>query len=62
METPTKEEIRAARDAAGLMQTQAAALVYRRRLAWLRWEAGEPIDMACWELYLLKTAKLRKKK
>jgi len=60
--TPTKEEIAAARHKAGLTQAEAAALVSRERLAWHRWEKGEPIDLACWELFLLKVAKLRKKK
>lgn len=58
---PTSEEIKAARKAAGLTQPQAAALVYRQRLAWIRWEAGDPIDMACWELFLIKTKKARRK-
>lgn len=58
---PTKEEIIAERLAAGLTQTQAAALVHRAYLSWLRWEAGGPIDMACWELFLIKTKRLRKK-
>jgi DNA-binding XRE family transcriptional regulator len=57
---PTPEEIAAARNAAGLTQTQAAALVYRQRLAWLKWESGAPIDMACWELFLIKTRKARR--
>jgi DNA-binding XRE family transcriptional regulator len=58
---PTKEEIAATRKAAGLTQEQAAALVHRKRLAWYRWESGrDPIDMACWELFLLKTKSARK--
>lgn len=61
MVNPTKDEIVAARKAAGLTQEQAASLVYRRRLAWNRWESGDPIDMACWELFLHKTRAARKK-
>lgn len=61
MESPTKEEIRAAREAAGMTQFQAASIVSRERLAWHRWEAGDPIDMACWELFLLKTKAARRR-
>ena len=58
---PTKEEIAEMRRLSGLTQKQAAALVYRERLAWQRWEAGGPIDMACWELFLLKTRTARRR-
>lgn len=59
--TPTADEIKAARHAARLSQEEAAALVSRERLAWHRWEKGDPIDMACWELFLIKTKKARQK-
>ena len=57
--TPTPADIRAARLAAGHTQAQAAALVYRTDSArWREWERGAPtgrvIDMAVWELYLIK--------
>jgi putative transcriptional regulator len=37
---PTPADIRAAREAAGLTQTQAAALIYSGLRAWQEWEAG----------------------
>ena len=58
---PTKEEITAARKSAGVTQEEAAALVYRKRLAWNRWESGDDIDLACWELFLHKTKAARAK-
>ena len=38
---PKPAEIRAAREAAGLSQTAAAALVYCTLSGWQRWEQGE---------------------
>ncbi len=58
---PTKEEIAAERQKARLTQAEAAALVSRERLAWHLWEKGAAIDMACWELFLIKTKKARQK-
>lgn len=56
MKTPTTSEIRAAREAAHLTQEQAAALIYKQRLAWARWEAGSrEMDPAYWELFQIKT-------
>lgn len=57
---PTPAEIRAAREAAGLSQDAAAALLYKARGTWAQWEAreGSPnhraMDPAFWELFQLK--------
>lgn len=62
--TPSPEWIRAAREAAGHTQAEAAALVYAPRRSWQNWER-EPSDPenrrmhpAIFELYLLKTGQL----
>lgn len=56
---PTHEEIRAARERAGLTQAQAAALVHSTLRAWQRYEAGERrMHPAMWELFRLKTGML----
>lgn len=58
---PTPDEVRAAREAAGLTQTQAAAVVHGTLRAWQGWEAtaGQPdarrMHPGLWELFLLKT-------
>jgi putative transcriptional regulator len=52
---PTPEAIRAARAAAGLTQTEAAALIYSGLRAWQEWEAGaRRMHPALWELWNLK--------
>ena len=52
---PTPEEVRAARNAAGLTQTEAAAVVYCTLSAWQRWEQGErSMHPATFELFSLK--------
>lgn len=57
---PAPAEIKAARVAAGLTQTQAAALVHAGLKTWQNWESetGEArrIPLASWELFLIKTA------
>lgn len=54
---PTPEEIRAARQAAGLTQTQAGALLHTTVRTWQQWEAGDrKMHPAFWELFRLKTA------
>ena len=58
MESPDKEVIRAARQAAGLTQTQAAELVFSKLRAWQQWEAGDrAMHPALWELFCIKTEK-----
>ena len=52
---PTPEEIRAAREAAGLTQTEAAAIIYCTLRAWQDWEAGaRRMHPAFWELWRIK--------
>ena len=61
--TPTPAEVRAAREAAGLTQTQAAELVRGTLRAWQGWEApagqadARRMHPGLWELFLLKTAR-----
>lgn len=58
---PTIEEIKAARLAARLTQTEAGALVYVSMRGWQDWERGvRDISLAHWELFLIKTKKLRR--
>ena len=56
MENQTPEQIKLARKISGLTQTQAAALIYKKLLAWQRYESGDrAMDAAYWELFLIKT-------
>ena len=62
MEAPTKAEVVAARKAASMTQAEAGALVYRSERGWQDWELGKrPVDLAAWELFLIKTKKARQK-
>ena len=55
MHSPTPAQIRAARTAAGLTQTQAAALIYCTLRGWQDWEHGKrTMHQAFWELWRLK--------
>ncbi len=60
---PTPEEIRAAREAAGLTQTAAASLLYRTLRNWQQWESAKEspdhrrMDPALWELFKIKTGR-----
>jgi len=55
--TPSPEEIRAAREAAGLTQTEAAGLVHASMRAWQQWEAGNRrMHPAIWELWRIKAS------
>ena len=52
---PHRADIRTARDATGLTQTEAAHLVYCTLSAWQRWEAGDrQMHPAFWELFQWK--------
>lgn len=52
---PTPDEVRAAREAAGLSQTAAAELIHCTLRGWQEWEAGNRrMHPAFWELFLLK--------
>lgn len=54
---PTAEQVRAAREAAGLTQQQAAELVHRdKRTRWSEWETGtRQMQPDTFELFLLKS-------
>ena len=55
---PAPAEIKRAREAAGLTQTEAAALLHATCRAWQQWEAGDrSMHPAFWELFLLKVTK-----
>jgi DNA-binding transcriptional regulator YiaG len=55
---PRQDEIRAARQAAGLTQTQAGALLHTTVRTWQQWEAGDrAMHPAFWELFCLKINK-----
>lgn len=57
MSAPTPEEIKSARERAGLTQTQAAYLVHGTMRAWQEWEAGNrKMHPGLWELFNIKTA------
>jgi DNA-binding transcriptional regulator YiaG len=51
---PSPEQIRAARDAAGLSQTAAAAMIYSTMRTWQDWEAGKSrMHPGLWRLFKL---------
>lgn len=55
---PTTQEIRAARESAGLTQTEAAALIHCTMRGWQDWESGaRKMHPAFWELFRIKVAK-----
>jgi len=59
---PSKEDIRRERKAANLSQTKAAEKVHAKLRTWQQWEAGDhEMHPAFWELFLIKTRRLRKK-
>lgn len=59
MKQPTPADVKSARAAVGLTQTQAAALIYKKLLAWQRYESGDrTMDYALYELFLLKTSQI----
>jgi putative transcriptional regulator len=54
-ESPTTEQVKSVRVSAGLTQTAAAALLYKRVRHWQKWESGEnKMDPVFWEFFLLK--------
>lgn len=60
--SPSPAQVRAARRAAGLTQTEAAALIYCSMRAWQEWERGtRAMHPAMWELFGVKTPQLRAK-
>lgn len=55
MINPTPAQIRSARIAAGLTQTQAAALIYSSLRSWQQWEAGDRrMHPGLFELFKIK--------
>jgi DNA (cytosine-5)-methyltransferase 1 len=62
---PTPDEVLAARQAAGLTQTQAAELVHSKLRAWQCWEAKEGtaehrrMHPGLWELFRIKTGQIK---
>ena len=66
LKQPTAAQVRAAREAAGLTQAQAAELVHAASYrTWQNWEADEretehrKMGLAEWDLFLRLTAKQR---
>lgn len=56
---PSPAEVRAAREAAGLTQTEAAAVIHSTLRTWQDWEAGKArMHPGLWELFGLKVARL----
>jgi DNA (cytosine-5)-methyltransferase 1 len=57
---PRPAEIRAAREAAGLTQTEAAATIYSALRSWQDWESGaRNMHPAFWELFRSKVTEPR---
>jgi putative transcriptional regulator len=57
IKSPDPEQIRAAREAQGLTQTQAAALIHHSMRGWQDWEHGKrTMHPGLWELFCIKTA------
>jgi len=55
MTNPTPTEIRAAREASGLTQTAAGALIGAKLRTWQDWESGaRNMPAAKWELWQIK--------
>jgi putative transcriptional regulator len=55
---PDAQAVRTAREAAGLTQTQAAALIHSQLRSWQDWEAGaRDMHPGFWELWRLKAAR-----
>ena len=61
MRSPNPEEVKLAREKAGLTQQQAAELIYKDESAWRRYEtdkakkSARSMELAYFELFLLKT-------
>lgn len=57
---PSSTEIKAAREAAGLTQAEAAYLIHCSSNTWQKWECGErKMRPAYWELFQLKVKSLK---
>ena len=54
---PAPEQVRAARESAGLTQTEAATLIHSTMRAWQEWEAGNRrMHPGLWELFRSKVS------
>ena len=54
--TPTPNEVKTSRLAANHTQAQAAEVIYKDRMSWVRYESGaRKMDKALLELYRIKT-------
>lgn len=54
---PTPAEVRQARTAAGLTQTEAGMLIHTTQRVWAQWEAGDrSMHPAFWELFKRKVS------
>ncbi len=52
---PAPDEVRGARESAGLTQTEAARVIYGSLRTWQEWESGERrMHPAFWELFRRK--------
>ena len=57
---PKPEQIKAARQRAGLSQRAAGELIYRSLRTWQDWEYGySPMDRALWEFWNIKATALK---
>ena len=55
MTSPSPNEVREARQTAGLSQTAAASLIHCSRSSWAEWEGGiSKMHPAFWELFQIK--------
>lgn len=55
MTNPTPEQIKFAREQAGLTQAQAADLIFKKWQSWALYESGKTaLDPAYWQLFQLK--------
>lgn len=60
MSIPTGQQLKQARQEAGLTQEQAARMVWKTLNCWQKWEAGQrPVCPACWELFGIKSKRKR---
>lgn len=56
LKKPSPAQIRAARERAGLTQTEAGQVVHANLRSWQKWEGGERgMHVGFWELFLIKT-------
>ncbi len=59
MDSPTPEQIREARDKAGLSSAQAGALLHTTGRVFQQWAAGDRrMHPAFWELFCIKLARI----